>query len=74
MRSGEDDQILLDWLEAEDLNLICDLLIQRQSEISVQYGFGPEAEARRGRYGVRSARSPGASSSATSRFPASRSS
>jgi hypothetical protein len=54
MRPGEDEGVLLDWLEAEDLNVICDLQIQRQSEASVQYGFGPEAEARRGRYSVRS--------------------
>ena len=54
LRSGEDDNVLLDWLEAEDLNVISNLHIQRQSEASVQFGFGPEAEARRGRYCIRS--------------------
>ena len=54
LRSGEEDSILLDWLEAEDLNVISDLQIQRQSEAAMQSGFGPEAEARRGRYSVRS--------------------
>jgi hypothetical protein len=53
-RSGKDDEVLLGWLEAEDLNLMVDLHLQRQSECSVQFGFGPEAEARRGRTTIRS--------------------
>jgi hypothetical protein len=54
VRSGEDENVLLDWLEAEDLNVACDNQSQRQCMINVQYGFGPEAEARRGRHSIRS--------------------
>ncbi len=46
MRAPEDDAIFLQWLMAEDLAVANFLELQRQQNAAVQYGFGPEAEAK----------------------------
>ncbi|MBK9167220.1 MAG: CehA/McbA family metallohydrolase [Bryobacterales bacterium] len=54
MRDRGDDATYLDWLAAEDLSVGNFLQLQRQADAAVQYGFGPEAEARRPGYSIRS--------------------
>lgn len=54
VRDREDDALFLQWLQAEDLNAGNFLQLQRQSDAAQQYGFGPQAEARSGRYSIRS--------------------
>ncbi len=54
MRAREDDGLFLRWLEAEDLAVGNFLELQRQQHAAVQYGFGPEAEARQPGYSIRS--------------------
>ncbi|MEZ5402911.1 MAG: CehA/McbA family metallohydrolase [Bryobacteraceae bacterium] len=53
-RERPDDPLFLSWLEAEDLTVGNFLQLQRQMDAAPQYGFGPAAEARRGRYSIRS--------------------
>jgi len=48
------DSVFLAWLEAEDLTVGNFLQLQRQMDAAVQYGFGKQAEARRGGYVIRS--------------------
>jgi hypothetical protein len=52
-RSRQDDDVFLRWLEAEDLTVGNFLQLQRQMDAAVQYGFGPQGEARRGGYAIR---------------------
>ncbi|MDX1978631.1 MAG: CehA/McbA family metallohydrolase [Bryobacteraceae bacterium] len=54
IRSREDDPVFLSWLEAEDLSAGNFLQLQRQLDAAAQYGFGPQAEARRPGYSIRS--------------------
>jgi hypothetical protein len=53
-RDRKHDPVFLSWLEAEDLTVGNFLQLQRQMDAAVQYGFGRAAEARRGRYSIRS--------------------
>lgn len=52
-RAPADDNVLLGWLEAEDLEVANLLQLQRQMDAAVQYAFGEEGQARRGRYVIR---------------------
>ena len=52
-RAPEDDDVFLDFLEAEDLSVGNFLQLQRQMDAAVQYGFGSKAEARRTGYSIR---------------------
>lgn len=54
VRAPEDDDVLLRWLDAEDLAVGNFLQLQRQMDAAAQYGFGPKAEARRAGYSIRS--------------------
>ena len=54
MRSREDDDLLLRWMEAEDLHVLNNLEGQRQQHFGVQYGWGVEGEARRPGQSIRS--------------------
>jgi hypothetical protein len=54
VRGEQDDPIFLEWLQAEDLSVANFLQLQRQMEAAVQYGFGPDAEAKRPGYSIRS--------------------
>ncbi|MGH9658019.1 MAG: CehA/McbA family metallohydrolase, partial [Bryobacteraceae bacterium] len=53
-RAREDDAVFLGWLAAEDLSVGNFLQLQRQMDAAPQYGFGPQAEARRPGYSIRS--------------------
>jgi hypothetical protein len=52
-RAEEDNEVLLGWLEAEDLQVANFLQLQRQMDAAVQYAFGEKGEARRGVYVIR---------------------
>jgi hypothetical protein len=52
-RSRQDDPVFLRWLEAEDLSVGNFLQLQRQMDAAVQYGFGPQGEARRAGRSIR---------------------
>ena len=54
MRSREDDDLLLRWMEAEDLHVLNNLEGQRQQHFGVQYAWGTEGEARRPGQSIRS--------------------
>src|SRR5262249_8081894 len=53
MRSRQDDDVFLRWLEAEDLSVANFLQLQRQLDAAVQYAFGRDGEARRPGYSIR---------------------
>ncbi len=52
-RAEEDNDVLLGWLEADDLQVANFLQLQRQMDAAVQYAFGERGEARRGGYVIR---------------------
>lgn len=52
-RAAEDNDVLLGWLEADDLQVANFLQLQRQMDAAVQYAFGERGEARRGGYVIR---------------------
>jgi hypothetical protein len=52
-RAEEDNEVLLGWLEAEDLHVANFLQLQRQMDAAVQYAFGERGEVRRGSYTIR---------------------
>lgn len=52
-RAPADDEVLLGWLEAEDLQVANFLQLQRQMDAAVQYAFGERGEARRAGYVIR---------------------
>jgi hypothetical protein len=54
VRTRQDDEVFLGWLEAEDLSVGNFLQLQRQMDAAPQYGFGRAAEARRSGYSIRS--------------------
>ena len=45
MRAREDDDLLLRWMQAEDLHVLNNLEGQRQQHFGVQYAWGREGEA-----------------------------
>lgn len=53
VRTRQDDEVFLGWLEAEDLSVGNFLQLQRQMDAAQQYGFGRGAEARRTGYSIR---------------------
>lgn len=52
-RSPQDNEVFLQWLEAEDLSVGNFLQLQRQMDAAVQYAFGRDGEARRPGYSIR---------------------
>lgn len=54
MRSREDDDLLLRWMEAEDLHVLNNLEGQRQQHFGVQYAWGAAGEGRRPGQSIRS--------------------
>jgi hypothetical protein len=54
IRSREDDDVFLRWLDAEDLSVGNFLQLQRQMDAAAQYGFGQAAEARQPGRSIRS--------------------
>ncbi len=54
VRDRQDNDIFLRWLQAEDLSVANFLLLQRQSDAGMQYGFGEAAEARLPGFSIRS--------------------
>ena len=53
-RAKEDNDVLLRWMQAENLNVVNDLEGQRQQDFGVQYAFGREGEARLPGFSIRS--------------------
>ena len=54
MRSREDDDLFLRWMQAEDLHVLNNLEGQRQQHFGVQYGWGRTGEARMPGQSIRS--------------------
>jgi hypothetical protein len=54
VREREDNALFLGWLAAEDLAVGNFLQLQRQQDAAMQYGFGPQGEANRPGYTIRS--------------------
>lgn len=54
MRAREDDDLLLRWMQAEDLNVLNNLEGQRQQHFGVQYAWGRSGEARMPGQSIRS--------------------
>lgn len=54
VREPQDNALFLDWLRAEDLAVGNFLELQRQQHAAMQYGFGPEAEAKADGFSIRS--------------------
>ncbi|MBI3210989.1 MAG: CehA/McbA family metallohydrolase [Candidatus Solibacter usitatus] len=53
VRDREDDAVFLSWMDAEDLTVANFLQLQRQMDAASQYGYGPQAEAKRGGRSIR---------------------
>ena len=47
VRAPEDNDVFLQWLDAEDLSVANFLQLQRQMDAATQYAFGPAGEARK---------------------------
>ena len=54
VREREDDPVFLQWMQAENLAVANFLELQRQQHAAMQWGFGPEAEARTDGHSIRS--------------------
>ena len=54
MRAREDDDLLMRWMQAEDLHVLNNLEGQRQQHFGVQYAWGPQGEARMPGQSIRS--------------------
>ena len=54
MRAREDDDLLMRWMQAEDLNVLNNLEGQRQQHFGVQYAWGRSGEARMPGQSIRS--------------------
>ena len=63
MRAREDDDLLLRWMQAEDLNVLNNLEGQRQQHFGVQYAWGRAGEARMPGQSIRSGHETAAISS-----------
>src|SRR6185436_2632588 len=53
VRTRQDDDVFLGWLEAEDLSVGNFLQLQRQMDAAPQHAFGRAGEAKKAGYSVR---------------------